>query len=149
MVQIKIVNNYPALIIDGKEKNLVITDLHLGLEGNLSQNNIFLGKNTTVNESIKEVEKILNKTKPDSLILLGDIKSGIKSITKTEWNDVPIFLEKIKKQINMIIIPGNHDANIEKLVPEGISLATTKGIIVLKMHTINTRPYNAVRKFCI
>ena len=94
MVQTKIVNGYPALTIEGREKNLVITDLHLGLEGNLSQNNIFLGKNTAVNESIKEVEKILDITKPDSLILLGDIKSGIKSITKTEWNDVPIFLEK-------------------------------------------------------
>ena len=130
MVQIRLVNNYPALIIEGQEKNLVITDLHIGFEDNLSQNNIFLGKNTTVNESIKEVEKILVKTKPDSLILLGDIKSGIKSITKTEWNDVPIFLEKIKKRINITIIPGNHDANIEKLIPEGISLATTKGIII-------------------
>ena len=120
MVQIRLVNNYPALIIEGQEKNLVITDLHIGFEDNLSQNNIFLGKNTTVNESIKEVEKILVKTKPDSLILLGDIKSGIKSITKTEWNDVPIFLEKIKKRINITIIPGNHDANIEKLIPEGI-----------------------------
>ena len=57
MVLTKIVNSYPALIIEGKEKNLVITDLHIGFEDNLSQNNIFLGKNTTINESIKEVEK--------------------------------------------------------------------------------------------
>ena len=151
MVQIRLVNNYPALIIEGQEKNLVITDLHIGFEGNLSQNNIFLGKNTTVNESIKEVEKILVKTKPDSLILLGDIKSGIKSITKTEWNDVPIFLEKIKKRINMTIIPGNHDANIEKLIPEGISLATTKGIIIEDAllthgHTMPSENFSSVSK---
>jgi putative SbcD/Mre11-related phosphoesterase len=151
MVQTKIVNGYPALTIEGREKNLVITDLHLGLEGNLSQNNIFLGKNTAVNESIKEVEKILDITKPDSLILLGDIKSGIKSITKTEWNDVPIFLEKIKKQINMTIIPGNHDANIEKLVPEGISLSATKGLIVDDIllthgHTMPSENFSLVNK---
>ena len=151
MVQTRLVNNYPALIIEGKEKNLVITDLHLGLEGNLSQNNIFLGKNTAANESIKEVEKILDKTKPDSLILLGDIKSGIKSITKTEWNDVPIFLEKIKKQINMTIIPGNHDANIEKLVPEGISLSATKGLIVDDIllthgHTMPSENFSSINK---
>ena len=151
MVQIRLVNNYPALIIEGQEKNLVITDLHIGFEDNLSQNNIFLGKNTTVNESIKEVEKILVKTKPDSLILLGDIKSGIKSITKTEWNDVPIFLEKIKKRINMTIIPGNHDANIEKLIPEGISLATTKGIIIEDTllthgHTMPSENFSSVSK---
>ena len=151
MVQTRLVNNYPALIIEGKEKNLVITDLHLGFEDNLSQNNIFLGKNTTVNESIKEVEKILVKTKPDSLILLGDIKSGIKSITKTEWNDVPVFLEKIKKQISVTIIPGNHDANIEKLIPEGISLATSKGIIIEDVllthgHTMPTENFSSVNK---
>ena len=151
MVQTRLVNNYPALIIEGKEKYLVITDLHLGFEGNLSQNNIFLGKNTSVNESIKEVEKILVKTKPDSLILLGDIKSGIKSITKTEWNDVPVFLEKIKKQISVTIIPGNHDANIEKLIPEGISLATSKGMIIEDIllthgHTIPTENFSSVNK---
>ena len=151
MVQTRLVNNYPALIIEGQEKNLVITDLHLGFEGNLPQNNIFLGKNTTVNESIKEVEKILVKTKPDSLILLGDIKSGIKSITKTEWNDVPIFLEKIKKRINITIIPGNHDANIEKLIPEGISLATTKGVIIEDTllthgHTMPSENFSSVSK---
>ena len=151
MVQTRLVNNYPALIIEGKEKYLVITDLHLGFEGNLSQNNIFLGKNTTVNESIKEVEKILVKTKPDSLILLGDIKSGIKSITKTEWNDVPIFLEKINKQISVTIIPGNHDANIEKLVPKGISLTTPKGLIVEDIllthgHTMPSENFSAVNK---
>ena len=151
MVQTRLVNNYPALIIEGKEKYLVITDLHLGFEGNLSQNNIFLGKNSTVNESIKEVEKILVKTKPDTLTLLGDIKSGIKSITKSEWNDVPVFLEKIKKQINLTIIPGNHDANIEKLVPEGVSVSTAKGLIVEDIllthgHTMPSENFSSINK---
>ena len=40
MVQTKIIPGYPALVIEGYEKNLVITDLHVGFEGNLSQNNI-------------------------------------------------------------------------------------------------------------
>tara|TARA_B100000745_G_scaffold193312_1_gene127242 strand:- start:258 stop:1004 length:747 start_codon:yes stop_codon:yes gene_type:complete len=151
MIQTRLVNNYPALIIEGQEKNLVITDLHLGFEDNLSQNNIFLGKNSTVNESIKEVEKILVKTKPDTLTLLGDIKSGIKSITKSEWNDVPVFLEKIKKQINLTIIPGNHDANIEKLVPEGVSVSTAKGLIVEDIllthgHTMPSENFSSINK---
>ena len=93
MVQAKIVPGYPALMIEGTKKSLVVTDLHLGFESNLSLNNVFLGKNKTVIEITKEIEKIIKKTKPDSLILLGDIKSGIKSITKTEWETVPIFLK--------------------------------------------------------
>jgi len=151
MVQTRLVNNYPALIIEGKEKYLVITDLHLGFEGNLSQNNIFLGKNTSVSESIKEVEKILVKTKPDSLILLGDIKSGIKSITNTEWNTIPTFFEIIKKRIDVTVIPGNHDANIEKLIPRGITLASSKGIVIENMllthgHTMPSENFSHVNK---
>ena len=130
MAQTKIIPGYPALMIEGDKKSLVITDLHLGFESNLSLNNIFLGKNKTVNEITKDVEDLISKTKPDSLILLGDIKSGIKSITKTEWETVPIFFESITKLIDIILVPGNHDANIEKLIPNGITLASSKGIII-------------------
>jgi len=130
MVQTKIIPKYPALMIEGTEKSLVITDLHLGFESNLSLNNVFLGKNKTVADITKEIEKIIKKTKPDSLVLLGDIKSGIKSITKTEWETVPSFFESITKSIDTILVPGNHDANIEKLIPNGITLASSKGIIV-------------------
>jgi len=130
MVQAKIVPGYPALMIEGTKKSLVITDLHLGFESNLSLNNVFLGKNKTVIEITKEIEKIVKKTKPDSLILLGDVKSGIKSITKTEWETVPIFFERINKLIDTVLVPGNHDANIEKLIPNGITLASSKGIII-------------------
>jgi len=130
MVQTKIIPRYPALMIEGTKKSLVITDLHLGFENDLSLNNVFLGKNKTVAEITKEIEKIIKKTKPDSLVLLGDIKSGIKSITKTEWETVPIFFESITKLIDTILVPGNHDANIEKLIPNGITLASSKGIII-------------------
>jgi len=108
----------------------VITDLHLGFENALSLNNVFLGKNKTVTEITKEIELIINKTKPDSLVLLGDVKSGINSITKTEWETVPVFFENITKLINIILVPGNHDANIEKLIPNEITLAGSKGIII-------------------
>jgi len=130
MVQTKIIPKYPALMIEGTKKSLVITDLHLGFENNLSLNNVFLGKNKTVAEITKEIEKIIKKTKPDSLVLLGDIKSGIKSITKTEWETVPSFFESVTKLIDTILVPGNHDANIEKLIPNGITLASSKGIII-------------------
>ena len=65
MAQTKIVSGYPALIIDDDKKSLVITDLHLGFEGKLASNNVFLGKSKTVNEIISEVEHLITKTKPD------------------------------------------------------------------------------------
>jgi len=58
------------------------------------------------------------------------VKSGINSITKVEWETIPVFFENITKLIDTILVPGNHDANIEKLIPNGITLASSKGIIV-------------------
>jgi len=147
----KIVPRHPALVINGNEKSLVIADLHLGFEAKLSSNNIYLGKNTSVTETAKDIEKILDKIKPESLIILGDIKSGIKSITKTEWNTIPTFFEIIKKRIDVTIIPGNHDANIEKLIPSGITLASSKGIVIENMllthgHTMPSENFSNVNK---
>jgi len=147
----RIVPRYPALVINGNEKSLVIADLHLGFEAKLSSNNIYLGKNTSVTETAKDIEKILDKTKPESLILLGDIKSGIRSITKTEWNTIPTFFEIITKRIGITVIPGNHDANIEKLIPRGITLASSKGIVIENMllthgHTMPSENFSHVNK---
>ena len=43
---------------------------------------------------------------------------------------MPSFFENITKLIDTILVPGNHDANIEKLIPNGITLASSKGIII-------------------
>ena len=149
MAQTKIVSGYPALIIENDKKSLVITDLHLGFESKLALNNVFLGKNKTVKEMTSEVEYLIAKTKPDSLILLGDVKSGIKSITKTEWDTVPVFFENMSKLVDIVLVPGNHDANIEKLIPNEITLASSKGIIVDDIllthgHTMPTENFSQV-----
>ena len=130
MVQTKIVPSQAALILEGKTRNLVVTDMHIGFESSLASNDVFLGKNTSVNEIISELYKIIDTTKPDSLILLGDVKSSIKSISKNEWNDVPLFFEKMENKIDTTLIPGNHDSNIQKLIPDGITLVSSKGMVV-------------------
>jgi hypothetical protein len=149
MTQTKIIPGYPALMIESDKKSLVITDLHLGFENALSLNNVFLGKNKTVTEITKEIELIIDKTKPDSLILLGDVKSGINSITKVEWETIPVFFENITKLIDTILVPGNHDANIEKLIPNEITLAGSKGIIIDDIllthgHTMPTENFSQI-----
>ena len=129
MSQERIVGGKPALLIEGERKFLVITDLHIGFENSLASNEIFIGKNTTIHETINELSKIIEVEKPDSVILLGDVKSSIKNISKTEWVDVPLFFEKIKKKCNLVLIPGNHDANIARLVPEGVSMISSTGMV--------------------
>jgi putative SbcD/Mre11-related phosphoesterase len=129
MPQEKIISGKPALLIEGQKKYLVVTDLHIGFESTFSSNKISLGKNTTINETIGELSEIIEAQNPEAVILLGDVKSSIKNISKMEWNDVPLFFEKIKKKCDIVLIPGNHDANIQRLVPKDISLISSTGMI--------------------
>ncbi|MFQ5440088.1 MAG: metallophosphoesterase [Nitrosopumilaceae archaeon] len=124
----KIIPKKPALLIEGKEKYLVVTDLHIGFESMFSSNEIKVGKNTTINETIDELSEIIDSERPDSVILLGDVKSSIKSISKIEWNDIPVFFERIKKKCDIILIPGNHDSNIHHLVPDDVSVISSIGM---------------------
>ena len=151
MLQQRIIPQKPALIIEGQKKHLVVTDLHIGFESSFATNEIFLGKNTTIKETIDELLVIIDLEKPDSVILLGDVKSSIKNISKTEWNDVPLFFEKIKEKSNIILIPGNHDANIQRLVPEGVSLISSTGMVEEEIlfthgHTMPSENFSHVNK---
>lgn len=151
MLQTRLIQSKPALILEGKKKNLIVTDLHLGFENTLKSNEIFIGKNSSVNETIEELSEIIDSENPDSVILLGDIKSSIKTISKNEWDEVPLFFKEIRKKCDVILIPGNHDANIQKLVPENITMISTTGmveenVLLTHGHTMPSENFSHIKK---
>jgi len=151
MVQTRLVSSKPALILEGESRNLIVADLHIGFEADLAAKNIFVGKNTTINDMISEICKIIDETKPDSLILLGDVKSSIKSISKNEWDEIPLFFDKVGKKVDIVLIPGNHDSNIQRLVPDGVTLVSSTGLVVENTllthgHTLPSNNFSHVDK---
>ena len=151
MLRTRIVPSKPALILEGKKKNLIVTDIHIGFENSLASNEIFIGKNSTINETIQELSEIIDTENPDSVILLGDIKSSIKSISRNEWDEVPKFFEKIREKCDVTLVPGNHDANIQKLVPDNISMISSTGmveenILLTHGHTMPSENFSHVDK---
>lgn len=127
---LKPVSPYAALIIDdGSEKTLVISDVHLGWEASLSEEGIHIPSQTS--NLIRRLERIISLEKPDRLIVLGDVKHTIEKIEIEEWRDVPFFFERLLEKIPYIkIVPGNHDGNIEVLLPEGVEIAPQQGVII-------------------
>ena len=149
MVITRIIDSEPALVLESDKKNLVISDLHIGFEEKFSSNKNTARKNTSINEIISNVTKIIKNENPDTLILLGDIKSSIQTITKSEWNDVPYFFEEMNELLEVILIPGNHDSNIDKLIPNYVTLISAKGMIVDDVllthgHTMPSENYSNV-----
>ena len=131
MVKTRIVESEPAMILqENEEKYLVVADLHLGFEHILSSNKIFLGSNSSVKQITDNLKNIIRNENIDSVVLLGDIKSSIQHIAKNEWAEVPYFFDEIKKESDVILVPGNHDSNIEKLVPNGITMISSKGLVI-------------------
>ncbi len=151
MLQTRIIPSKPVLILEGEKKNLIITDIHIGFESNMASNEIFIGKNSTINESIQELSDIIDSEKPDSVILLGDVKSSIKNISRNEWDEVPLFFKKIREKCDTILIPGNHDANIQRLVPDNITMISSTGmvednILLTHGHTMPSENFSHVDK---
>ena len=125
--KIQPIQNEPALFIKEK-KILVIADLHIGIESELKEH----GVNTE-----SQTQKILNhfisickKHKPETIIILGDIKHNIPTSTIQERNDVKNFLNQIKDIAKVYIVPGNHDGNIAWIKPEEITIQPSDGFCI-------------------
>lgn len=111
----------PALLLDNKI--LVITDLHIGLEYEIYKSGI------TVPSQVKKLEaridKLIKSTKAKHLVILGDVKHQVPSISWQEYREIPQFFDHFK--IKVSIVKGNHDGNIERLVPADIDIYEPSG----------------------
>ncbi len=125
---IKIIPNEPALLLKtGREKTLIIPDLHLGFEKELAERGIAYPSQT--GKIFKRLKDLLDELKPDRMIFLGDIKHGTSMILQNEWREIPGFFEKLLRYVDKIqVIPGNHDGHLEKLIPKKIDLAPVRGL---------------------
>ena len=129
MATIRLVRSQPALILESSKRYLVVTDLHIGFENRLVANDIHLNPDYVIGETVQDLDKIIHAERPDALVLLGDVKSGTDSISKLEWVAVPKFFE-IGKKIETIAIPGNHDGNLQRLVPPCVTVSSPSGIVI-------------------
>jgi putative SbcD/Mre11-related phosphoesterase len=118
-----------ALIKTGKTKTLVIADPHLGWEMALQAKGIHIPSQTP--KLLKKLLALLSRYKPDTLLILGDVKYTIVVTELGEWHDIPDFFAELKRHISdIVIVRGNHDANLEPLLPENIKLLPATGTII-------------------
>lgn len=118
-----------ALIKTQKTRIMVIADLHIGWEIALSQKGIHVP--TQMPKLLRKLTNLISMYKPEKLLILGDVKHTVATAEIGEWHDIPDFFNELRRQIHEIyIIRGNHDGNLEPLLPENIKLLPTTGIAV-------------------
>ncbi len=128
MTQIKPVQPYPALLLqENHDRALVVSDLHIGWERLLSQRGIHVPSQTP---KIKNtLLKLIKECKPTQAIFLGDIKDAITKVALEEWKDIPEFFEDIQTEVSDIqVVLGNHDGNLEPLLPENVKIIPPTGV---------------------
>ena len=109
------------LLRKGENRVLVIADLHIGWEIALADQGIHVPSQTP---RIKEkLLKLVDLYKPTSLLFLGDIKHTIARAELGEWRDIPDLFEALCQKVSDIkVVLGNHDGNLEPLLPSAVKL---------------------------
>lgn len=117
------------LLRRGSERVLVVADLHIGWELALAQKGIHVPSQTR--KMLDKMVRLIKSHKPTSLIFLGDVKHTVATAEWGEWQDVPDFFETIGDMMQDIrVIPGNHDGNLEPLLPENVKILPSRGVVL-------------------
>jgi len=121
---------HPAAMVKTKKtKTLLIADPHIGWEVALQEKGIHVPSQTP--KILKKLTAILSEYKPQQFVIVGDVKYTVISTELGEWHDVPDFFSQLQRYIGDIaIVRGNHDANIEPLLPENVKLLPATGIVI-------------------
>ena len=127
MTQIQPVQPHPAFILqENSDRALVVSDLHIGWERLLSQRGVHVPSQTPKIKN--KLLTLIKQTNPTHLILLGDVKDAITRVPMEEWKDIPEFFEELLETVSDIqVIVGNHDGNIEPLLPEDVKIVPATG----------------------
>ena len=118
-----------ALIKTAGKKTMVIADPHLGWEMALQEKGIHVPSQTP--KLMEKLVALLDHYKPDELLVLGDVKYTVVTSKPGEWRDIPDFFNEAKRHVAEIaVVRGNHDANLEPMLPEGVNMLPATGVTV-------------------
>lgn len=120
---------FPALLIDGESKTLVVADLHLGFEFSLAEEGISIP--SQMSRMRDDLLGLIDKYGPDTLLFLGDVKHNVPKISLQEWGDVPGLFDALMGRVDkIIVVRGNHDGRLDLLLPKGVEIRASSGTVL-------------------
>ena len=90
-----------------KEKTLIISDLHIGLEESLNKQGVLIPR-SQFNDFLNKLKLIFEKVNVERVIFNGDLKHEFGEISRQEWNNILKLFDFLQDK-EIIIIKGNHD----------------------------------------
>lgn len=106
------VYNEKALLLG---EYLVVADLHIGLERELSADGLRVP--SQLDRMERRILGLLRSTGREKLVILGDLKHSIPLASWQEYREIPGFVERLSRHADVTLVKGNHDGGIEKITP--------------------------------
>jgi metallophosphoesterase superfamily enzyme len=126
-MNLEFIGDGPALVVTGEERYLIVADLHFGIEADLALHGLHFRSRSRAR--LERLLKIVDRVDPDGLVLLGDVKHSIPSITRQEFYELPRILESLRDRVPLSVFPGNHDIGIERYLRPAEICAKEGGVI--------------------
>jgi hypothetical protein len=120
--KIEIIEPYPAINIPELDA-LVIADLHLGYEGIMAEQGVFIPK-TQFKEEMLMLHAVLENKKVSRIVLCGDVKHEFSETSYHEFIEVTELFKFLRENFHeIILLKGNHDNYIVRVTKRyGIKL---------------------------
>jgi len=125
-VKVRPLHPHAALLLEDDRRYVAVTDLHIGLEAELLSKGVMMP--SLASGMAGELLGLVERERADGVVLLGDIKHTVGSISKQEWDDIPAFLKQLAAKAEVYLMPGNHDSNIRHLVPASVNVISARGM---------------------
>src|SRR3989344_3108695 len=88
-----------------KEKTLILSDLHIGIEESLNRQGILIPR-SQFQDLLAKLKLLLNNVQVDKIIFNGDLKHEFGEINKQEWNNILNLFDFLKDK-EIIILKEN------------------------------------------
>jgi putative SbcD/Mre11-related phosphoesterase len=126
-MNLELLVNEPALLLtEGTRRVLVVADLHLGYEQVLLKKETHSPRLSQV--LIDHLHSLVREVQPTEIVILGDLKHSVRGLSRSELRQVSLLLQSLQQEATVTVVRGNHDADIEMLLPDGVVLAPSSGM---------------------
>ncbi len=124
------VPNRPAAVVDcDGDRALVLADVHAGLEVGLRREGVELA--SQADERLALLRDLLDETKPDRTIILGDLGHAIGDPWHQERDELKRFLATAREYGPITLVKGNHDGDVEAVIRDvdvAVTVTDTTGV---------------------
>ncbi len=124
-VELEPVPDTPALMMRGNARWVCVADLHLGIEAQLRRAGFNIPSQTP--RMLSSLELLASSG--NKLVILGDIKHKIPSVSYREDREIPPFMSRMLELYSeVVLVAGNHDGGVSSVLPDAVRAHAGSGI---------------------